>query len=492
MIFLLPTGLPAGLARELERACVAGGPDSMPWPTQVRVESGKLTVRRDVDESGTLVVPWEFHGAGRLMGATATLIEREAPYQFRIELARGKVNQIRCQAADWQSGGLQIPDELADQIRVASLGFGRAVTQPASEGGPQAQGVLDQGYQTAEQLVRVYTEQMFAARHQRQPRLEATLGCCLGAADLAEEQAEALGQACNAVCPAFTWGEVEPAESTYNWAPYDRLVKWAQARGLAMVGGPLIDFSTARLPDWLWLWERDLSSIASFMCDYVETAVKRYVRQVTAWQLCAASNSATVLGLGEDELLWLTAKLIEAARQVDPKLELSIGIAQPWGEYMAVEDRTHSPFIFADTLVRSGLNLAALDLELVMGVTPRGSYCRDLLETSRLLDLYTLLGTPLRVTLGYPSAGGEDEQANKEYKSGAGHWHGEVSAAAQADWAMAFAGLALCKPSIRGVQWVHLSDADAHQFPHCGLLDQAGKGKPALQRLRELRENHLR
>ena len=39
-----------------------------------------------------------------------------------------------------------------------------------------------------------------------------------------------------------------------------------------------------------------------------------------------------------------------------------------------------------------------------MGVTPRGSYCRDLLETSRILDLYALLGLPLRVTLGYPSS----------------------------------------------------------------------------------------
>ena len=115
--------------------------------------------------------------------------------------------------------------------------------------------------------------------------------------------------------------------------------------------------------------------------------------------------TGNVLGLNEDELLWLTVRLAEAAKQIDPGLELSIGIAQPWGEYMALQERTHSPFIFADTLIRSGLQLAALDLELVMGVTPRGSYCRDLLEASRLLDLYALLGVPLRVTLGYPGGG---------------------------------------------------------------------------------------
>ncbi len=160
------------------------------------------------------------------------------------------------------------------------------------------------------------------------------------------------------------------------------------------------------------------------MCDYVETTVKRYAGQIRAWQLCTASNSAGILGLGEDEFLWLTARLVEAARQVDPSLQLSVGIAQPWGEYMAVEDRTHSPFIFADTLVRSGLNLAALDLELSMGLSPRGSYCRDLLEISRLLDLYTLLGVPLRVTLAYPSATGltTGGPGNQALRRALGRW----------------------------------------------------------------------
>ena len=117
MTFLLPPALSPDLTSELERACVCGGPDNMPWPTEVRVEPGRLTVRRDVDESGVLAVPWDVEGAGRVMGTTATLIEQALPYQFRLELARGKVNQIRCQAADWQAGGLHLPASLFEQIR---------------------------------------------------------------------------------------------------------------------------------------------------------------------------------------------------------------------------------------------------------------------------------------------------------------------------------------------------------------------------------------
>jgi hypothetical protein len=492
MTFVLPPDLASDVVRELERACVAGGQDSMPWPTEVHVEPGRLTVRRDVDESGALVVPWDIDSTGRIMGMTATLIEQTFPYQFRVELARGKVNQLRCQAADWQAGGLQLPNTLTEQIRKASVAFSQAVTQTPAEGNQHAQAALDLGYRTAEELVHIYVRQMFEARHQRQPRLDTALGCCVGGVPLAAAQADALFPACNTLCLPFTWKEVEPAEASYCWEPYEALLKLALDRGLTVHGGPLIDFSASHLPDWLWLWERDLSSIASFMCDYVETTVKRYCQHIRSWQLCTASNLSAVLGLGEDEFMWLTARLVEAARQVHPSLDLSVGIAQPWGEYMAVEDRTHSPFIFADTLVRSGLNLAALDLELIMGITPRGSYCRDLLEISRLLDLYTLLGVPLRVTLGYPSASGADKRADGSLKVTAGHWHGGFRPDVQAEWAESVVGLALCKPSVHGVQWTHASDAQSHQFAHCGLFDSRDKAKPVLQRLCTLREQHLR
>jgi hypothetical protein len=492
MHFQLPADLPADAARELLRTSVLGGQENMPYPTQVRLDNGRLTLARTVDESGAMAAPWDVPGAGLLMGASGTLIERPAPYHLQVELARGKVNQLRGQTSDWVAGGLDVPPALLEQVRDATLAFSRAVTQlPSPEAGAHAQAGLALGYQAAEQLVRAYTDQVFHIRHQRQPRLDTALGCQL-AARPPDDLAEGLRQAFNTVRLPFAWSDVEPAEADYQWEPHAAVLDWARAQGFAVRGGPLIDFSRARLPDWLWLWERDLHSLASFMCDYVETAVKRYRGQVNAWQLTEASNSAALLGLGEEELLWLTVRLVEAARQVDPGLELTIGIAQPWGDYLSLTDRNYSPFVFADTLIRSGLNLAALDLEVVMGVAPRGSYCRDLLETSRLLDLYAMLGVPLRVTLGYPAAEEVDLAADPELAVAAGRWHAGFSPATQADWATAFAALALCKPAVQGVAWAHFSDADPHQFPQCGLVDADGTARPALARLRELREKHLR
>jgi hypothetical protein len=493
MTFQLPAGLAAAVLEDLTRGCVAGGPDNMPWPTEVEVTPDRLTVRRSVDESGYLVVPWEVDGAGRLMGSTATLMERPAPYHLQVEQARGKVNQVRCQSADWVAGGLVLPDDLDARIAQATRAFGRAVIQPPSDAaGRQAQEALTLGYGAAHDLVQVYVDQVFGIRHQRAPALDTALGTQLASRAPEGESAAALVRCCNSVRLPLSWHAVEPGEGRFDWDEPDALLDWALGEGLTVSAGPLIDFSSARLPEWLWLWEKDLSSLASFMCTYVETAVRRYRGKIRRWQLSAASNCARVLSLGEDELLWLTVRLAETARQVDPGLEVAIGLTQPWGEYMASEDRIHSPFIFADTLIRTGLSLAALDLELVMGVMPRGSYCRDLLETSRLLDLYSLLGVPLSVTLGYPSAEGVDPQADPEIVVGAGRWRDGLGPANQADWAAAFTALAVAKPYVQAVHWAHWSDAEPHQFPHCGLVEAGGRVKPAAQALQELRSRHLR
>jgi len=137
------------------------------------------------------------------------------------------------------------------------------------------------------------------------------------------------------------------------------------------------------------------------------------------------------------------------------------------------------------------LRLAALDLEIVMGVAPRGSYCRDLLEASRLIDLYALLGVPLQMTLGYPSSAELDPRAAPDQAVAAGHWRGGFSPTVQADWAAAFAALALCKPVVRAVYWAHAGDAEPHVFPHCGVIDAQGNAKPVMDQLRNLRKIHL-
>jgi hypothetical protein len=475
----------------LERACLAGGPDNMPGPTDLRFAGDQLIMSRTIDESGNLVAPLAISGIGLLAGTSTTLMERNAPYGLILELARGKLNQVRCQVTDWKVGGLVVAPEFDDLLREATRTFGKAVTLgPSPEANRLAQVALTLSYRAADQVVRAYTEQVFNIRHQRQAQLDSTFACRLGPSDDLGT-IEGMHTAFNSICLPMSWNTVEADEATYRWDHWDAQVEQALAQELDVTAGPLIDFSSAQLPAWLWLWERDLPSLATFMCKFVEAAVRRYRDRVRRWQLTAASNCANILSLSEEELLGLTYRVGEAVRQIDPSLEMVIGVAQPWGEYLTREDRNHSPFVFADTLIRSGLNLSSLDVELIMGVEPRGSYCRDLLEASRILDLYALLGVPLRVTLGFPADDSPDADADPELRVAAGRWGDGYTPETQAEWGAAFTALALCKPFVQGVQWAQWSDMGPHQFPHCGLFDAHGQPRPVLEQLRLLRELHV-
>ncbi len=492
MQFQIPGELSAERAEGIRHTYLACGYDHSPVPTRADLMGQRLILRRDNDDSGCVNAPWEIPGAGWLMGATASLMERTAPYQFLIELARGKVNQVRSQASDWKLGGLDIPPEIDEQIRKATHTFGNAVLAiDATEANQLAEEALRQAYMAADSLVALYVERVLSYRSQLNQGFDSGLGVRLN-----EPPPSLIEDDCrltfNAVAAPMTWRTIEPLESNYHWECADGTIEWALANQMVATGGPLIDFSWYGIPDWLKPWEGDLPSLSSFMCDYIETVVSRYRDKVRRWLICSGSNCARALRLSEEDMIRLTARLVEAAWGIDPQFEVLVGLAQPWGEYLSGDYFNYSPFKFADTLLRAGLPLAGFELEWHMGVQPRGIWCRDPLEASRLLDLFSILGVPLQIGLSYPSSAEPDPQADPEQRLGqAGWWHG-LTPLAQAEWAETFTGLALAKGNVIGVFWDHLSDAMPHRFPNAGLVDASGQRKAAFDRLRILRETYLR
>lgn len=495
MIFQLPAGLTdESLRRELERASVTGGQDNMPYPTEAAVEGDRLILSRTVDESGNLQTPWRIPGAGQLMTGTATLMERPKPYDLALELARGKINQLRCQVAEWTLGGLLMPDTLQAKVRGATCEFGQALmSYPSPDATTHAENALKRAYGASHELMETYTARVFELRHQRQPKFDTLQSCRIESSEQgAPPAATNFSQAFNTVSLSFSWAEIEPQSGQFNWEGHDRVLNWALAQGLRVTGGPLIDFAGRNLPCWIWEHATDLHTLSVRLAEFADTVVRRYQTRIRTWQITSGSNVAGILARRDEELIWLTLRLADAVRRVNPQVEIIVGLAQPWGDYLAEQERSKTPFIFADDLLRTGIKLAALELEFVMGVSPRGSYCRDLLEASRVLDLYALLGVPIQVLLGYPSSAEPAMKADPDQRVNLGHWRDGYSKETQAAWTSAFAPLAMCKPYVRALQWTHWCDAQPHAFPHCGLIDEAGQEKPALRELIRLRATHLK
>src|SRR5262249_35118811 len=155
---------------ELECACLAGGFDNAPTPTEVRIAGRELSVSRQIDESGYLITPWDVSGVGRLMTSTATLMERPEAYLLPLELARGKVHQIRNHVAEWRFLGISPTADQEDQIRELSRAFaGATAAGNSDEGARLAQDCLRQAFLLSESLLPYYADKFFGLRHERFP-----------------------------------------------------------------------------------------------------------------------------------------------------------------------------------------------------------------------------------------------------------------------------------------------------------------------------------
>jgi hypothetical protein len=492
--FLLPKALPPAAPKLLELACFAGGYDQTPVPTLAEVEGDRLYVSRAMSESGYLLVPWPVEPIGTFVTTTATLRERPEPYPLMVELARGKLTQVRVQTADWQSLGLRTPPEFDRELAEVTRLFGQAaLTQPSAESDSAGARVLERAYALADRLVRIYTEQMIATRLHEEGLLTTDLTARYTqppTGDLATDYTQAF----NAARVAFRWRDLEPVESEYAWEVVDEAVAFAANAGLPVTAGPLIDITPGMVPSWAAGWQGDLPTLAAFMCDYLETVISRYKGVVRRWVVCAGFNHTDGLGLSDDDRLRLAARLFESASQLDPDPELVLGISQPWGDYLVHDEQTISPLAFADDLIRSGLRISAVELEIRNATAPRGSMPRDLLDTSRLLDLFAeMLGLPLEVILSYPAGNSPDPraEAHQEQLWSSG-WRANPTLEGQAEWGASFAALALCKPRVRSVTWDHWADTDPHITPHGGLISANGLANPLLSRLRALRTGSLR
>jgi len=476
---------------EVYRAFISGF-DERIFQTRIEVDDNVIICRRQENESGKLNVAWPVAGVGRPIVSTCSLAEREEPYLLPLELARGKIAQLRDQTGSWEIAGLKIPDEFQSRCSEALRLFTRALSLQSQnlleESSQSACDAVQKACEAAALLVEAYSQQRLNVRRRRSPQLPASLGCFLGFSTPNESRwNDHFCEAFHAAAIPVEWRHIEPQHGECCWEVNDAQIEWCQQKRLMMYGGPLLDFSPEGLPGWLWEWENDFLNLKSLLCDFVETAISRYFGKIRIWEVSARANTGGALALNEENRLALVAQTLEVARQVDEEIQLMVRIDQPWGDYRARGQHRLSPLQFVDALVRSGIGLSGVNLEISVGYRPRGCGLRDLLEFSQLIDSWSQLGIPLYVTLAFPSQDGADANSNTDLEVDTPSWKQPWSEAAQSEWVKLFLPLLMAKEAVVGIYWTHYSDAAAHDFPHAGLIRPDGTPKAALNQFIEYR-----
>ncbi len=481
---------PERLNDEMVREAYLTGLDRIAWRVETNAEGGILTLRRAATESANLHLPWSIGGHGTVTLASGCLIERPEPYLVPLELARGTLSQLRNQLADWQAIGLNVPQPIRSRVREATLQFARAATSQddLSECTKHAEASLRQSYEAGILLTATYTDQCISVRRRGGGRLAAWLGADLGFGLLDNPTATSFLQAFNAANVPVCWHDIEATEGSHYWAICDRQIEWCRAHELRTVAGPLLKLAPHGLPDWLALWEDDFENLLAFVEEYVSAAVTRYRGKVDLWQCAGRVNTGNVLDLSEQDKLRLTARSVELVRQLDPDTPAAISLDQPWAEYMSRRNVDFPPLHFADALIRAGLRISGLVLELNLANTPGGTLPRSPLELSRQIDVWGTLGLPLYLYVSVPSDVTEDPLARRPAQLPPGKWTRRVQQA----WVARWVPLMLAKPCVAGVFWNQLRDAEPHEFPHAGLFGPQGGPKAALKTLAAIRHAHLR
>ena len=466
--------------------------EQIPWRCYAeKVEDG-FQVRRKIDESGCLYATWQLADGGQLLLSTASLRVRERPYLLPVELARGTLNRLRNQAANWQQAGLETPPEVVAQIETASEQFCRAATsqQDVAAATKAADETIHESLEGCSLLLDAYVDQLQEAR-QAVARPTLMFGTCIAKPVPSAEAAVLLKSTFNVACIEPRWSDCEAVTGDFEWLDLDETVDWAQQNQMKTMIGPILSFDSAALPDWLVLWEDDFQTLQSYVVTWVQEVVERFRGEINIWHCSANMNSGRVLALSDEQRLKLTVTALETIRRTDPNTPVIISFDQPWAEYMTHTNTDVAPLHYADALARADLGVAGLGLQIDWGFQPGGTLPRIPMELSQLLDQWSMLGLPLVVFLSMPSSLEEDPRATAKVTPLPGNFSSQWNAAQQDELASRLTEICWCKQSVQGVIWRQCFDDGPHVLPNAGLFDLARKPKPLLKSMHRIGKRYL-
>ena len=373
--------------------------------------------------SGTKAIPAasSFPGGSarpaRCSIGTSTLMERDQPYLLEVELARGMVNCLRNQLAQWEMMGLDVPDALralmseGNDAILSRRDERRTTPATAAEWAEKSlDHVRRRRWSSLPPSTPSKRSRCAAASRGRSPPGSASIWAASVPKGTLGRQ---LAGTFNMVSVPLTWRTIEAVEGRRNWDEADAQVDWAQSAGLRVTAGPLLGARRsrrARLDVSVGRRFQQPAGVHARPCPRRGRTLSRQSAPLASGRPHDARPRARARA--KKPGCKLAAKAITTVRQLDPTTPIVVSFDQPWAEYLASEQLDLAPLHFADALVRADLGLSGVGLEINVGYHPGGSMHRGPLAISRLIDTWSLLELPLLVALTLPSSAADDPQAN--------------------------------------------------------------------------------
>lgn len=470
------------------------GSDDVPLRAELDFADGSIRCQKKAAGPAGLVVLWPVEGVGQVLLETVRVVERDRPYVLTVELARGRLMRINSKLEDWGILEHENAAGVAEQLDSARDTLIRALQ---ADNPAEAFAIGDEALRLAvvasERLTRLHADLFLSRRKQAGGFSRQVFGSTVHLDKPSELSCGRLKEAFDFAVIPFVWRDIEPTEQNFKWDVLDAWVETLANLNVPMHGAPLLTFSEAHVPDWLYIWEHDFDTIRDLSFEHARRIINRYGRHIQTWHVVSGLHANTCFAFNFEQLMELTRMTTALARQLAPRGTTVLDLVAPWGEYYARNQRTIPPLLYADMAVQSGINFDAFGLQFCFGAGIDGMYLRDSFEISSMLDQFLKFSKPVRISaMQVPSSATLSKADVEERRRPAitgGMWRQPWSESVQADWLSEFLDIALSKPFVESVAWQGLADHVKLAVPNGGLLRADLAPKAAFTRMAEVRSS---
>jgi hypothetical protein len=468
--------------------------DEIPVRCQLQYHQGEVQGVRHSDTAIGLCTLWPVKDFGRIMLQTTRLPAREQPYILNLELSRGRLLRITQKREDWgltdstvTGNHNELIDESLEQF-VQSLCH---LDDPA-QAARFADESLSLAMKAGEEMAMAHARFFLGRRTTAQGFGRHIFGCCFDPTRIQDQRyLDFVKGHFHFVTLPISWRQVEPEQQHKDFSLMDSCIQWLVKNRIAVKMGPLLSFSQASLPDWLYIWENDFEQIRELAYEYVTSVVERYNKEVQAWDVVSGLHVDNVFKFSFDQIIELTRSATMAAKRAAHRALVLIELTEPWGEYYAANPRSVPPMIYADVICQSGVRFDGFGIKLRFGRGGAGMRTRDLLELSSLLDRFAIFGKQIHLS-GVQAPSQPDNRNNTAAVGDPGHWHEGWTENSQAEWLNCAYQIALSKPFVETITWQDVVDNPDAILQHGGLLKADYSAKPVFEKLLELKKSLVR
>lgn len=439
------------------------GLDGVAWPCRISRADSQISIQRNRDESGHVFVAFPFHDFGELVVSTGTLPESHTCYSLTLELARGTLNRLRNQLSNWQEGGMEVSALQLQQVERATVGFEQAIfSARLTDAERRASESLDAAMNAIFGLSQAFAEQVTPLRKSQVNVPKFWLGARLGRWH--DSAAQTIGS-------DFEILQFPSPEHIH------RHVQNA-------IVGPLLDASPHGLSQRLQDVD-DFDARRSMLIADVREKMGRLPQSVKLIHAVSGLNGTGHRLLSYPQQLQAAIDVLQTIEDSGNKIPTMVSFDSPWSERLAWSVGGVHALQIADSLLRRGVALTMLGLDIHLDYWPNGSLAREPLQWLDLIDLWSQLGLPLVICLRAPfgnpgsSGGAGDVVANLP--------RGGMDDAARLKLLETVIPMLLARPSVQGIVWQQTLDDDDLRYPGSGLLDAGLIEKAPLQMFRRLR-----